>query len=98
MITRTPVRGRPRVRIEFVLPERRLSGPVSVVGEFNDWDPAALPLEVRDDGTRAATVVLDAGRSYAFRYRGADGRWYDEETSDGVVPDRVSGWHCLLRA
>jgi 1,4-alpha-glucan branching enzyme len=97
MLKRTPVRGRPRVRVEFVLPEARLSGTVSVVGEFNDWDPAALPLQPRGDGTRAASVVLDVGHAYAFRYQGSDGRWYDEETSDGVVPDRVSGWRCLVR-
>ena len=95
MIKRTPVKGGEGVRVQFVLPEERIWGEVSVVGEFNDWNPRATPLRRRPNGTRSASVVLEPGR-YAFRYLGEGGRWYDEETADSAEPNGLGGWNSVL--
>lgn len=46
---------------------------VSVVGDFNDWDPSSHPLERRDDDLWRLTLPLDDG---GWRYLFVvDGRW-----------------------
>jgi 1,4-alpha-glucan branching enzyme len=95
MIKRTPVSG--GVRVQFSLPEERVSGKVSVVGEFNDWNPRATPLRRRANGTRSASVVLEPGRRYAFRYVGEGDHWYDEETADSAVPNGFGGWNSVVQ-
>ncbi|MFB6811459.1 hypothetical protein [Streptomyces sp. NPDC056387] len=51
---------------------------VSVVGDFNLWNPAAHPLNPRSDGTRAASVALPAHSTHAFRYLAAGDYWFDD--------------------
>ncbi|MFI9064444.1 hypothetical protein ACIGQE_21665 [Streptomyces sp. NPDC053429] len=45
-----------RTHVTFVLPADTPPGPVSVVGDFNDWQPGTYTLAPREDGTRAVTV------------------------------------------
>ena len=96
MITQTPVKGRKAIKVSFVLPNDAVDGKVSVVGDFNGWDPTAHPLRRRRDGTRAATVTLPSGRRFAFRYLAEGGRWYDEETAEVVEPNGIGGYNAVL--
>ena len=64
-----------RSKVTFVLPED--VGPVSVVGDWNRWDPLAHPLRRRSNGTRSVSVQLPSG-VHAFRYLAEEGRWFDE--------------------
>ena len=68
------------VRVTFALPREAPGGAVSVVGDFNDWDPFAHPLRRRANGTRSATVTIPAGRTLRFRYPAEGGIWFDDET------------------
>ena len=56
---------------------------VSVVGDFNDWDPGASPLTLRPDGSHAVTVRLPAGERIWFRYLTDAGQWFDDDDADG---------------
>jgi hypothetical protein len=48
------------------------SSRVSIVGDFNDWDPRANPLTARAGDVWATTIPLDPGRyNYAFVVDGA---------------------------
>jgi 1,4-alpha-glucan branching enzyme len=69
------------VRVTFALPHDAPGGAVSVVGDFNDWDPFAHPLRRRTNGTRSATVRVKAGRTLHFRYLGEGGVWFDDEAA-----------------
>jgi 1,4-alpha-glucan branching enzyme len=68
------------VRITFSLPDARPAGMVSVVGDFNDWDPHAHPLRRRGNGVRSAVVTVPAGRTLRFRYLAEGGTWFDDDT------------------
>ena len=68
--------------ITFVLPPDLPPGPVSVVGEFNEWRPGVNRFEPREDGLRAARVVLPTGERIGFRYLASDGHWLDEVEAD----------------
>lgn len=69
---------------------------VSLVGEFNDWNPAAHPMKQRKDGRFSATVSLVAGRSYRFRYL-VDGRkWENDTNADAYVPNNFGSDDSLV--
>ena len=68
------------VRVTFALPADQPDGAVSVVGNFNDWDPFAHPLRRRANATRSAAVTVPAGSTLHFRYLGEGGRWFDDES------------------
>jgi 1,4-alpha-glucan branching enzyme len=68
------------VRVTFALPADEPAGAVSVVGDFNNWDPFAHPLRRRTNGTRSAAVTVRAGSTLRFRYLAEGGRWFDDET------------------
>jgi len=71
------------VRISFVLPADEPPGAVSVVGDFNDWNPFAHPLRRRGNGTRSAVVSIPANNTVRFRYLAEGGLWFDDETAAG---------------
>ncbi|MFI1067878.1 hypothetical protein ACH4TC_39135 [Streptomyces spororaveus] len=55
---------------------------MSVVGDFNEWRPGVHPVALRKDGNRAVTVELPKGSTHSFRYLGADGHWFNDDTAD----------------
>ncbi|MFD7030201.1 isoamylase early set domain-containing protein [Streptomyces sp. NPDC059917] len=81
MLERKKLKG--GTQVTFVLPADTPDGPVSVVGDFNHWNPAAHPLIERGDGTRAASVALAAHTAHSFRYLAAGDYWFDEAHADG---------------
>jgi 1,4-alpha-glucan branching enzyme len=74
------------VRVSFVLPVTEPAGAVSVVGNFNDWNPYAHPLRKRANGVRSAVVTVPAGSTLYFRYLAEGGVWFDDDTA-GVCDD-----------
>lgn len=75
------------IRVTFALPIDDPGGPVSVVGNFNDWNPYTHPLRKRANQTRSAAVTVRAGSTLHFRYLGEGGVWFDDETVS-VQPGR----------
>jgi 1,4-alpha-glucan branching enzyme len=81
--------GSGQVRVIFRLPYTTFADRISVVGEFNDWDTTATPMvHLRPDAEWSATVVLDAGQRYRFRYL-LDGKqwlndWYADDHEDNA--------------
>jgi hypothetical protein len=68
------------VRVTFTLPIDNPGGPVSVVGDFNDWNPYTHPLRRRANQTRSAAVTVRTGSTLRFRYLGEGGVWFDDDT------------------
>jgi 1,4-alpha-glucan branching enzyme len=66
------------VKVTFSLPTESPAGPVSVVGDFNDWTPGTHVLAKRTNGTRSVAITVPAGAKYRFRYLGENGLWFDE--------------------
>ncbi|MBG0560017.1 isoamylase early set domain-containing protein [Actinoplanes aureus] len=84
MIKRSKLFGN-KTRVTFCLPADQPAGRVSVVGDFNDWQPGLHELQARRNGTRTVSVPLEPGH-YAFRYLASDGVWLDDEEADAVGP------------
>jgi hypothetical protein len=71
-----------RHEVTFVLPAGIPPGPVSVVGDFNDWQPGTHMLEPCGEGLRAVTVALPGSQVHSFRYLAAGDYWFDEDHAD----------------
>ncbi|HEX7165761.1 MAG TPA: isoamylase early set domain-containing protein [Acidimicrobiales bacterium] len=77
MIRCEPAKG-DKVKVTFTIPADEPAGKVAVAGDFNGWDPSATTLRKRGD-VRSATVTLEVGRRYAFRYCTPDGEWFNDD-------------------
>ena len=76
MIKRSKLFGN-KTRVTFSLPADQPAGRVSVVGDFNGWQPGLHELQARRNGTRTVSVPLNPG-TYKFRYLASDGVWLDD--------------------
>lgn len=63
-------------KVTFVVSLSECDEPVSVVGDFNDWNPLATPLRKRSNGTQSANVAVPVGSTYRFKYLAEGGRWF----------------------
>jgi len=96
VIKQAPVKSGTAVKVSFVLATDAVAGKVSVVGDFNGWDPFAHPLQPRRNGTRSAVVTLPPECRFAFRYLAEGGRWHDEETAEVFEPNDLGGHNAVL--
>ncbi len=80
-------------RITFTVDDER---PVSVVGNFNGWNPYAHPLVRRSNGTRSVAVSVPSGTSVCFRYLADGGEFYDDPHADAIEPNGFGGSHCVV--
>jgi 1,4-alpha-glucan branching enzyme len=89
VIGKEPVAANGQVRVIFSLPNTTFADRISVVGEFNDWDSTATPMILRrPDVEWSATLLLDPGQRYRFRYL-LDGKqwlndWYADDHEDNA--------------
>ena len=76
-----------KVEVTFRMPP--LDGVVELYlcGDFNGWAVNAVPLMQESDGEWVATLVLDAGTSYRFRYYDNQGTWHNDWEADSYVPN-----------
>lgn len=68
---------------------------VHVAGSFNDWQPAASPLEQATDGTWVVRLPLKRGR-YEYMFV-VDGKtWVPDPTASITIPDEFGRANAIL--
>ena len=80
------------VLVTFMIDDDR---SVSVVGNFNDWDPHRDPFVEELDGRRYVTVSLPADTVAYFRYL-ALSEFYDDPAADRIEPNGYGQTHSVL--
>ena len=80
-------------RVTFRLPKEASAGArnVMVVGEFNDWDRDAAPMKKLGSGDFTATLELQAGKDYRFRYLVDGAHWENDWHADRYEPSPYGG-------
>jgi 1,4-alpha-glucan branching enzyme len=81
-------------KVVFSLPDG--GEPVSVVADFNGWDPMAHPMRRRSNGVRSVAVMLPPGTCARFRYLTASGAFFDDPDGDGFEPNGYGDTNTLL--
>ncbi|QRM89155.1 glycoside hydrolase [Lacinutrix sp. WUR7] len=77
------LKSKPVCKVTFTVPAKEAK-EVLVVGNWNNWDAKAEPLQKLKNGTFKGTVNLESGNSYEFKYV-VDGQWQNEEQADAFV-------------
>lgn len=87
-IKKQALKSKPVSKVSFKISKAQADGAsaVSVVGEFNNWDPAAGTMSRLKDGSFSFNAELPSGREYQFRYVADGSRWFNDEDADGLVP------------
>jgi 1,4-alpha-glucan branching enzyme len=75
------------VEVTFTLPADVGADSVVLCGEFNEWSTEDIRLERADDGSWRATIALEPGRTYRYRYVLDGQRWENAWQADGYVPN-----------
>ncbi len=81
------------VKVTFTLTSE---APVSVVGDFNEWNPLTHPLKQRTNGTRSVAVVFPPGTRTTFRYLEDGGRFFDDPDADALEDNGCGATHGVL--
>jgi 1,4-alpha-glucan branching enzyme len=76
------------VKLTFTLALDDTPVPVSVLGDFNGWDPLAHPLKKRANGTRSVSVVVPTGARFSFKYLADGGTWFNDVDADEHVTNQ----------
>lgn len=82
------LKGKPVCKITFEVPKELANSAKSVhlVGDFNNWNPTASPMKATKEGKFTATMDLESGKEYQFRYLIDEARWENEKEADKFVP------------
>ena len=75
------------LKVRFSIDGEMPPGPVSVVGNFNEWLPGLDELLPDADRQRSVTVGVPYGERLVFRYLAADDGWFDEPDADEVTEE-----------
>jgi len=71
---------------------------VSLVADFNGWDPAATPLRRRSNGMRTVDLTLRPGSQVRFRYAHQDGTFFEDDDADGYESNGFGQRNAIVRA
>ena len=81
-------------KITFKLPAEALGTATAalLLGDFNGWNyENAVSLTVQADGSLAASVELEAGKSYEYRFLLNNGTWINDWAADKYVHNEAFG-------
>jgi 1,4-alpha-glucan branching enzyme len=83
----------PKVRsIPFTF-EAPAARQVSLAGDFNNWDPKAMPMHIGPDGVWHLSVGLTPGR-HEYRFV-ADGVWRDDPAAQQRTANDLGSENCV---
>jgi len=77
-------------KVTFILPAEKVADATEgiLLGDFNGWEQKkGTPLKKQKDGSLKATLALEAGATYHYRYLLNDGRWENDENAEHYVYD-----------
>lgn len=88
-IKKSYLKSKPQANVTFELPKEAADGAekVTLVGDFNGWDEAATELKKLKSGVFKATVKLETGKDYEFRYLIDGNKWENDWAADSYVPN-----------
>ncbi len=89
---------KPFCKVTFKLPKdlSNYANQVVVTGDFNNWDVESIKMKKLKSGEFTATLDLDKGKEYQFKYL-VDGRvWLNETEADKYVPNEFQSENSVV--
>ena len=99
MLKKTYVKTRKVWKVDFELPKEECpqgvkTNHVNLAGDFNHWKHTATPMELHKN-TYIASLELDPGHEYQFRYLINGKVWCNDWHADAYVPNSFGGENCV---
>ncbi len=87
------LKSKPKCKVTFRLPSKvaKKAKNVHIVGEFNNWSTVATPMKRLKNGAHVATMDLDPGQEYQYRYLIDDDTWENDWSADKYVSSCYGG-------
>lgn len=76
--------------------EAKEANTVHVVGEFNEWSETANPLKKYKNGSFKATVNMEKGTKYQFKYLIDGESWMNDADADSFETNDFSGENSVV--
>ncbi len=88
MIIKNYSKGGKICRTTFKIPAQLRAQSAILKGDFNNWEPSGLPMKQLRDGSFSATLSLEAGKTYRFKYLLDDLRWENDWQADSYLDNQ----------
>lgn len=84
---KTFLKSKPVCKVAFRLDAADAAGAntVQLLGDFNNWDKSAAPMTQLKSNDFTATLELEAGKEYQFRYFIDGSIWKNDPQADSHV-------------
>jgi 1,4-alpha-glucan branching enzyme len=81
------LKSKPICKVSFRLDAGEAPGAKSVqlLGNFNNWDQASEPMTMLKTNDFTATLELESGKEFQFRYLVDGSEWKNDPEADGYV-------------
>ncbi|MBN1666361.1 MAG: isoamylase early set domain-containing protein [Anaerolineales bacterium] len=96
MIKKTYAKDKQTCRVTFKIPTARGAEKAHLCGDFTDWEITCIPMKRRKDGSFSATVMLQTGQSFRYRYLVDDTYWENDEVADAYTPNPFGSDDCVV--
>ena len=84
------------VKVTFTLPAEIDATEIALCGDFNDWSSDDIKLARVTTGEWQATVGLERGHAYRYRYLLDGHRWENAWNADEYIPNPYGGDDSVL--
>ena len=84
-------------RVTFKLDAGINAETAAVCGDFNEWSKETHPKKRLKDGGFSTTIMLDAEKTYRFRYCLDGDRWENDAEADGYAQNDFGTEDSLLQ-
>ena len=86
------LKTKPEANVTFQLPAEAAPAAekVTLVGDFNGWDKVSTEMKKLKSGVFKATVKLETGKEYQFRYLIDGETWENDWEADKYVPNELT--------
>jgi 1,4-alpha-glucan branching enzyme len=102
MLKKTYVKSRKVGKVTFQLAKSEVPEDVEVenvhlVGDFNNWEESGTPMKYsKRHKAYRATIELDPGEEYQFRYLVNGQIWCNDWAADAYVPNNMGEDNCVV--
>lgn len=97
MLKKSYSKTRNYCRVTFKLPADLNAQAAVLCGDFNQWDPKAMPMNRLKDGSFSMTLSLPANQHYRFRYLLDGSRWENDGEADAYLPNAYGSDDSIVR-
>lgn len=85
------------VQVKFFIPTGAWATEISLVGDFNNWDPEVHQLEHSLHNGWRITLELPRGHEYHYRYLLDRSEWCNDSNADDYAPNPFGGLNSVVR-